>query len=141
MKVSKGLAVCAAIAMAGLPAAAQTLTIEQILEKMMGSWAHEAKGVACGDGAVAIRLSADQKAVTIANWPAGATRTFDARWVVSVQSGGQADKGGTLSLIDMKAAPPVFLTLTMPGGDTVSIQSQTRASEPATVFTRCPSAG
>ncbi len=141
MKFSMGRALCAAIAVAGLPAIAQTLTIEQIFEKVAGRWAHEAKGVTCGDGAVVVQVSGDQKVATITNWPAGATKTFEARRIVSIQSRGQADKDGALSLIDMKAAPPVFLVLMMPGADTISITSQVRPSDPAVVFTRCPSTG
>lgn len=141
MKVSMGLAICATLAVGGLPAAAQTLSIDDLLGKVAGRWAHEAKGIGCGDDAIVVQLSADQKVVTITNWPAGAARTFDARRVVSIQGRGQAEVAGVLSLIDMKAVPPAFLSLTMPGADTVSIKSQTRLSEPATIFTRCPAAG
>lgn len=140
MKVSMGFVACAVMAMVGLSAQAQ-LPVEEMLGKLAGRWAHESKGVICGDDAVAIHLSADLKSATITNWVAGATKTFDVRRVVSIQQRGQADKGGVLSLIDMTAAPPVFLSLIMPSADTISIASQTRPSDPSTEFTRCPSAG
>ena len=106
MRFGSGFALAVALALTGVPAAAQSLSVDQILAKLDGSWAHEARGVACGDGAVTIRVSGDQTSVTIRNWPAGGNQTFNARRVFTPQKRGQADTSGVLSLIDMTATPP-----------------------------------
>ncbi len=125
------------LAFAAAPAFAQALSAQQILEKLEGRWVQQNQASSCEAGAVQIRFSSDKMKATVENWPVGETTIYEARRVEPILRVGQRKPAGAVSLIDLSAAPPVFLMVSMSEANSFSLSSAMKPSDQPVVFVRC----